>query len=191
MGIEKRRERERQRRREEIIEAGFVVARDCGWSSFSMEKVAAQAEIGRATIYSYFDSLDDLVATLGALALSELEAELAQVDSVSLALDIPVRLSQRDSARFELLFPQTRDPRSQMNSPELLQVQKQARELMGRLGRIARNQAATLPTNLQDYEAFVTGVSMAGATVPALKASTTLRHRFHDFCLKEVAEKAK
>lgn len=76
-----------------------------------------------------------------------------------------------------------------MNSPELLLVQKQARELMGRLGRIARNQMATLSTNLQDYEAFVTGVSMAGATVPALKASTTLRHRFHDFCLKEVSDK--
>src|SRR5690606_36770866 len=119
------------------IEAGFSVARDCGWSGFSREKVAAQAEIGRATSYYYFDSLVDRVATLGELALGELEAELAEVDSISQALDIPVRLSQRDSARFELLLPQTKDPRPQMYSQQLLQVQERARELMGRLGRIA------------------------------------------------------
>ncbi|HEX2878492.1 MAG TPA: helix-turn-helix domain-containing protein, partial [Polyangiaceae bacterium] len=64
MGISERRERERERRRQDILLAAWEVAEELGWGPFSVEQVAARAELGRATIYSYFPSLDALVVAL-------------------------------------------------------------------------------------------------------------------------------
>lgn len=191
MGIDERRDRERQRRQEDILTAAWVVAEELGWSSFSVERVAAKAELGRATIYSYFISIDELVATMGQRALEGLRIRLAQARSIEEALDVPVRLAQKEPAQFELLFPQTRDTRAHMSSKELSKIRDEARELLGRLERIAERQAAALPEDAKARAAFLAGVSMAGATVPELRASTTLRHQWQEFCLRGEKEDSK
>jgi hypothetical protein len=56
---------------------------------------------------------------------------------------------------------------------------------VGRIERVARTHATALLAEERDRIAFVAGVSMAGATVPELRASTTLRHRFQNFCLRD------
>lgn len=183
MGIDERRARERQRRREEILEAAFRVAERVGWRVFSVEQVAAEAELGRATIYSYFDSIERLVLDMAEIALGHLRVRLASSASVEESLDVPVRLAQSSPAEFELLFPQIKDPRAHMSSPELVRLQEDARALVGRLGRVAERQTGFLSEEARKRAAFLVGVSMAGATVPELKASTTLRHQFQDFCL--------
>ncbi len=183
MGIEERRKREREQRREDIFRAAWTVAEKHGYSGFSMEKVAAEAEIGRATIYSYFMALDELILEMAKLALFELEEKVAAANGVSEALDVPVRMSQSRRSRFELLFPQAVDPREHMNNRELNAVREQARTTLGRIERVARAHATVLPEAERDRVAFLAGVSMAGATVPELSSSTTLRHRFQSFCL--------
>lgn len=185
VGIEDRRKRERAQRREDILRAAWSVAERHGYAGFSLEKVATEAEIGRATVYSYFLALDELVLEMAKRALEELENKVAMADGVSQALDVPVRMAQRSRSRFDLLFPQTIDPRPHMNNRELNTVRERARVTLGRIERVAHAQASVLPTAERDRVVFLAGVSMAGATVPELKSSTTLRHRFQSFCLRE------
>lgn len=183
MGIDDRRERERKKRRDDILDAAWTVAGKLGWSAFSVERVAAEAELGRATVYAYFVSIDELVAEMGRGALELLQERLAQAESTEEALDVPVRLSQASPAHFELLFPQAKDTRSHMSSSELTEIRETARELLGRLSRVAERQATALPEDARSRAAFLAGVSMAGAAVPELRASTTLRHQWQEFCL--------
>lgn len=185
VGIEERRKRERAQRREDILRAAWVIAEKHGYASFSLEKVAAEAEIGRATVYSYFVSLDDLIVEMAKIALQELEDKVADADGVSKALDVPVRMAQSARSRFDLLFPQSVDPREHMNNRELNALRERARSTLGCIERVAQAQASALPKAERDRIVFLAGVSMAGATVPELKSSTTLRHRFQNFCLRE------
>ena len=120
---------------------------------------------------------------MGRGALELLQDRLAQAKSTEEALDVPVRLSQSSPAHFELLFPQGKDTRSHMSSAELTEVRETARELLGRLSRVAERQATALPRDARSRAAFLAGVSMAGAAVPELRASTTLRHQWQEFCL--------
>mgnify|MGYP000328900482 CR=1 FL=1 len=64
MGIADRRSRERERRQRDILDAAWLVAEEVGWATFSVERVAAKAELGRATVYGYFESLDHLVEAM-------------------------------------------------------------------------------------------------------------------------------
>src|SRR5262245_28349380 len=81
MGIAERRERERERRRQEILEAAWSVAKSGGWPQFSVERVAAVAELGRATIYGYFPSLEALVAAMADEALQQLSERTTKAQS--------------------------------------------------------------------------------------------------------------
>lgn len=184
MGTNERRERERKRRRDDILASAWRVAERDGFSQFSLERVASDAEVGRATIYSYFVSIDDLVAEMAAEALRYFRERLERAESLEAALDVPVRLAQLKPAHFELLFPQGRDARPHMASKEIRAIQETARELIGRLGRVAERQSTALPEDARVRAALIAGISMASATVPELKASTTLRHQFQEICLR-------
>lgn len=190
MGTNERRERERKRRRDDILTAAWKVAEQCGFTSFSVERVAAEAEVGRATIYSYFASIDELVVEMASEALDYLKNQLEQADTVESALDVPVRMAQQKPAYFELLFPQVRDARPHMATKELGALQDTARDLIGRLNRVAERQSPALPVDARTRAAFLAGISMASASVPELKASTTLRHRFQAFCLRGTPDDA-
>jgi len=184
MGTNERRDRERKRRRDDILASAWKVAERDGFSRFSLERVASDAEVGRATIYSYFISIDELVAEMASEALEYFRERLEQAESIEDALDVPVRLAQLRPAYFELLFPQVRDDRPHMASKELRAIQQTARELIGRLGRVAERQSTALPEDARVRAALIAGISMASATVPELKASTTLRHQFQEICLR-------
>lgn len=183
MGIAERRERERARRRKEIIEAAWEVAENVGWGTFSVEKVAAHAELGRATIYGYFESLESLVLTMAAAALEELSDRVAGAPGLAEALDVPVRFSQQRPAAFALLFPPAMDLRAPFASDGVRDVRERARQMLGRLERLAAKSGATLPEDAQGKAAFLAGISLAGAVIPELRSSTPLRRRWQDFCL--------
>ncbi|MGE0323835.1 MAG: TetR/AcrR family transcriptional regulator [Polyangiaceae bacterium] len=183
MGIQERRERERARRRREILDAAWEVARSLGWSAFSVEKVALQAELARGTIYTYFSDIGTLVTELGREALSEFSQQLARANGLSEALDVPVRFSQRHPAAFRLLFPHGELDRAYLGGPELEAARSEAQELLGALQRLAAAEGQHLPADAREAAAFLSGIGLAGALVPELRASTTLRHRWQDFCL--------
>jgi AcrR family transcriptional regulator len=181
MGINERRDRERQLRKAAIIEAAWRVATADGWAGFSVERVAVEAELGRATVYGYFASVETLVLELAREALEDLHRRVAAAAGLAEALDVPVRLSQANPAGFALLFPQGHDGRSAFANQELSSLHAEAKTLLARLGRLATRSGATLPEDAQSAAAFIQGVCLAGAVVPELRASTTLRRKWQDF----------
>lgn len=188
MGISERRARERQQRRREILLAGWEVAETRGWAAFSVEQVAQQAELGRATVYGYFESLQALVVAMAGEAHEMLAQRLAAAGELREALDVPVRFAQANPAAFQLLFASQDGGRQEFASPELEKVRQEAAQLIGRLARLIRNAGATLPEDAQGAAAFVRGITLAAAVVPELRASTTLRWRWQQFCLGTTAE---
>ena len=60
MGIKERREREKNERRESILRAAIQVYDKEGYHAITMEKIAAKAELGRATLYLYFKTKDEI-----------------------------------------------------------------------------------------------------------------------------------
>ena len=60
MGISERKEREREQRRQAIINAGEKVFFSRGYETSTMEDVAKQAELSKGTLYLYFESKDEL-----------------------------------------------------------------------------------------------------------------------------------
>lgn len=187
MGINERRERERLERRRAILEAAWQVAEEQGWAQFSVEQVAARAELGRATLYGYFESLEVLVGELARLALDDFESRLAQARSLSESLDVPVRLAQSRPAAFALLFDAYVNPRPVFASEEIARVRDKARELLGRLQR-SSGSAGSLSPDAAAAAAFITGISVAGAVVPELRSSTPLRRRWQGLMLGETPE---
>ena len=136
MGIDERRAREKDRRRREILDAAWAVAREVGWSAFSVERVGAKAELGRATVYGYFESLDALVEAMADEALTRLSDRVSSTQGLEGALDAPVRFSQADPAAFALLFQATLDPRPAFASEALARVRAEAQQLI-RIARLA------------------------------------------------------
>ncbi|MCQ8895078.1 TetR/AcrR family transcriptional regulator [Limnobacter humi] len=58
--ITERREEEKERRREEILDAAEVVFSDKGFDTATMDQVARQARVSRALVYVYFKDKDAL-----------------------------------------------------------------------------------------------------------------------------------
>jgi TetR/AcrR family transcriptional regulator len=60
MGIAERKEREKQQRKEEIVQAAEKVFFSKGFEQSTMDDIAGEAELSKGTLYLYFRSKDDL-----------------------------------------------------------------------------------------------------------------------------------
>jgi len=81
MGIRDRKERERKERIKLILESARKAIIKKGYSSTTIEEVAAEAEVSTATIYLYFKSKDDLFMALAVEGLEFIGKELAEIES--------------------------------------------------------------------------------------------------------------
>ena len=64
MGIKQRREREKQEVRQGILTAAREIARQEGWQSVTVRKVAERIEYSPPTIYEYFESKEAILTEL-------------------------------------------------------------------------------------------------------------------------------
>jgi AcrR family transcriptional regulator len=64
MGIAERREREKEQRRNDIVDAAESVFFSKGWQAATMEDVAEAAELSKATLYLYFKNKEELYAAI-------------------------------------------------------------------------------------------------------------------------------
>ena len=184
MGITERRAREREQRRKDLLAAAWAVATEVGWAAFSVERVAARAELGRATVYGYFESLDALVEAMADEALDELSTRVGEASGLPEALDVPLRFSQKSPAAFALLLQDGAvDARPAFSTERLVEARREARQIVGALQRLVTRSRASLPADAEEARAFLAGVAMAGVAVPELRQNTPLRRRWQDFCL--------
>lgn len=78
MGISERRKREREERRERIVEAAEKVFLAKGVDAATMEGVAREAELSKGALYLYFDSKDALYLAIATRALSDIRERVEQ-----------------------------------------------------------------------------------------------------------------
>ncbi len=70
--IAERRQEEKDRRRDEILDAAALIAEQIGVNEFTMDQVARKARLSRALIYVYFHDKEDLLFGLADRANNEL-----------------------------------------------------------------------------------------------------------------------
>lgn len=81
MGTKERREREKEQRKNDIINAAEELFFDKGYENTSIESVAEKAELSKGTIYIYFKNKNDLLHAIVHRALKILEGKFKIVAS--------------------------------------------------------------------------------------------------------------
>jgi AcrR family transcriptional regulator len=81
MGIHERKEREKESRRQQIMNAARHLFSTNGFSKSTMEDIAREAEMSSGTIYVYFRNKDELYASLSLESLQYLNTRLKHVTS--------------------------------------------------------------------------------------------------------------
>ncbi|MCX6027806.1 MAG: TetR/AcrR family transcriptional regulator [Chloroflexi bacterium] len=71
-----RREQERSRRKQEILQAARAVFAEHGFGRATVDAVAQRAEVGKGTIYLYFENKEAILAELTLQALADLTGQL-------------------------------------------------------------------------------------------------------------------
>ncbi len=69
------RDRQKVRRREDMLIAARTLFVERGYSSTTMEAIAEQSDVGVATVYTYFKTKEGVFAELARMDMSELQAE--------------------------------------------------------------------------------------------------------------------
>jgi len=112
MGITERRERDRERRKNEIIDAAEIVFFKNEFENSSVEKVAEEAELSKATLYLYFKSKEELYYAVCQRAEGKLyeqvDKAIKKADNTSTKikafLDAFVEFQQKHPDHFNALF---------------------------------------------------------------------------------------
>jgi len=81
MGIQERKKRERERRRQQIMVAAKRVFSVRGFNKATMEDIAKEAELSPGTLYLYFKNKDELFSSLSIRILQYLNLRLEHVAS--------------------------------------------------------------------------------------------------------------
>jgi len=79
MGVVERRAREKEQRRETILDAAKEIFSRKGYQGATMEEIAARAELSPATLYLYFNNKSELFASLNIKMLAFLCHRVEQV----------------------------------------------------------------------------------------------------------------
>ena len=77
MGIAERRQREKEMRREAIIEAAAKTFMEKGLSGSTMEEIASRAELSKATLYLYFTNKEELFLAVLLIVTDVFNQEMA------------------------------------------------------------------------------------------------------------------
>ena len=80
MGIQERKEREKERRRQQIMVAAKRVFSENGFNKATMEDIANEAELSPGTLYLYFKNKEELYASLSLRILQYLHIRVDQVN---------------------------------------------------------------------------------------------------------------
>jgi len=101
MGIEERKERERERRRQDIMVAARRVFGTKGYEKSTMEDIAREVELSPGTLYLYFKNKDDLYTSLSVRVLQFMNVKIDHaLEGDDLSLDR--KLENLMNAMFEV-----------------------------------------------------------------------------------------
>ena len=79
MSIQERREREKQQRRQTIMNAAIELIKAEGLAGLSMDKIAEKAELSKGTLYLYFKNKEQLLGELFWMKISVLLSKINEI----------------------------------------------------------------------------------------------------------------
>ncbi len=187
MASSDRRARERERLREEILDAVRSVAIEDGWAGLTVRKVADRIEYSPASLYLHFDSKEAMLeevrrqgwAQIGQFA-SDLSVDLtAEERLVRLSL-YPLELAEREPELYQLVFGMVLLPAPDDRSPEVLDAMRIQAEvtdgLLTKMGIVLDDPI----TEIQTLQAAIHGLvvlSLTGAVPGGLDRARILAER--------------
>jgi AcrR family transcriptional regulator len=101
MGIQERKEREKERRRQQIMVAAKRVFVEKGFSGATMEDIAKEAELSAGTLYLYFKNKNELYASLTLRVMQYLNIRLEHLQSDKES-DLRTKISNIKSALIDV-----------------------------------------------------------------------------------------
>lgn len=126
-----RREREKEERRQSILQAAQEVFFENGFHRATVDDVAERAEVSKGTVYLYFESKETILAHLLLEGLDELIGELEQAYAAEESLPADERLQrlgqaylrffEREPEYFRLLMAMDRGRFRESVTPEVYQ----------------------------------------------------------------------
>jgi AcrR family transcriptional regulator len=146
MGILERKERERERRRQQIIVAAKKVFSEKGFNKATMDDIAGEAELSPGTLYLYFKNKEELYASLSLRILHYLYIRVEHVESAT-ELDPEKKLDVMIEAMYDVyefdplviinMFHLQSSETLKNLSPELLEeIKDLSRKSIGGMSRI-------------------------------------------------------
>jgi len=141
MGIQERKERERERRKKQILLAAKRVFGSKGYGRATMEDIARAAELSPGTLYLYFRNKDELYASLSIRILHQLRLRLKDFQAGPNG-PFPARIRRLRDALFEvyesdplvlinMLHLQASDTLRNLSDPLLLEMQRISGDFLG------------------------------------------------------------
>jgi AcrR family transcriptional regulator len=106
MGISERKQREKEQRKNEIVDAAERLFFSRGYEEVSMDEIAREVELNKATLYLYFENKEALFATVvlrGVRILTEHYRECMEMQVPGIA---KVALMGRAYSRFSEEYPE-------------------------------------------------------------------------------------
>lgn len=101
MGIQERKEREKERRRQQIMVAAKRVFIEKGFGGATMEDIAKEAELSAGTLYLYFKNKNELYASLTLRVLQYLNIRLEHLNNEK-EIDLRGKISQIKNALLDV-----------------------------------------------------------------------------------------
>ncbi|MCB1193732.1 MAG: TetR/AcrR family transcriptional regulator [Leptospiraceae bacterium] len=98
MGVKERKERERRQRSNEILESARRLFESKGFLNTTLQDVAENAEISVGLIYRYFQSKEDIFASLALKGAKQFDKHLGQCTRKAKQESLPVREVLQDIA---------------------------------------------------------------------------------------------
>ncbi len=102
MGIQERKKRERERRRQQIMVAAKRVFSVKGFTRATMEDIAQEAELSPGTLYLYFKNKDELFSSLSIRILQYLNLRLEHVVNNEKELSSDKRIESLREALYDV-----------------------------------------------------------------------------------------
>ena len=198
MGTEERRQREKERRRRDIIEAARVLFTSKGYRDTTIDDVARTTELARGTVYLYFENKESLYATvleeglelLLNLIQTSLDPEADPLTNILRAHDAFLKFHDEHPEYYGILIIDKLGiaeavPREQME--RIADKNRVMRDSIGRLIQQGIDEELFRPMPVADAAALQMGIAMGFARMldlcvdsePLFSSRTDARELFH------------
>ncbi len=133
-----RRQRERQRHRNEIVDAAMKLFSEKGFHNVSMQEIAAEAEFATGTIYNFFDSkealyreiMDEVADNVLSLVKPILEGERDEREKIAGFIGASIRVFQENSAAIRLFLRSNQGPLAHVSTAHFSETAAKVHETL-------------------------------------------------------------